>query len=77
VVDRMLAAAPWTRTYNDIACAAISATHVVYSARGKQLFDEQMCQAESLDAISRAHLQDATILLDTLTALPFGGRGKP
>ncbi len=62
-----LARAKWTITQADVACAAISATYVAYSSRGKHLWDQHMCSLNVLDATSQTALNEIVAILTKVT----------
>ena len=62
-VRSLLEHATWTVKQADAACAAISSTYTEYSAHGKVLWDQHMCQLTYLDTDSQQALDAITKLL--------------
>lgn len=66
-LDKALHATTWKRERDAVACAAMSNTFVTYKVDGTQVWSDQVCNIEHLDAQSRASL-DTAIKLATEAA---------
>ncbi len=65
-----LKTATWTQKVADAACAAVSIGYTQYSAHGKVVWTERMCQLEYLDEDSRRSLDDIEKILTSQLPKP-------